>query len=118
MHRDRLPPLFGGLLGNDPRIRILAELVNDPFYAFIAEEMAARAMITEPYAINMLNRLTRDRFCIMTDHTYRANVASKRFLALLSLSVAAADDRDDGTRLDKFLNDCFVAGRLQGGDDV
>jgi hypothetical protein len=54
----------------------------------------------------------------MTDHTYRANVASKRFLALLSLSVAAADDRDDGTRLDKFLNDCFVAGRLQGGDDV
>jgi len=31
---------------------------------------------------------------------------------LSSLAIAAADDRDDGTRLDGFLDNCFATGRL------
>ena len=113
MDDSGLPAGFGWFLGNEPRIRILYELVNEPFLRFTVEEMAERAQVTEPRAINVLNRLVDEHFCIVADHTYRVNVASKRFLALLCVAIAVADDKDNGTRLDQFLDDCFISGRLE-----
>jgi hypothetical protein len=43
-------------------------------------------------------------------------VTSKRFLALVCLDIAIADDQDRGTRLDRFVHACFLVDRLQCQD--
>ncbi|MBN1236222.1 MAG: hypothetical protein JW999_09280 [Methanotrichaceae archaeon] len=93
----RLP--FGGLFGNTVLLRVIREITADPYREFRPKELEALTASSAPRIKNALEALVAQGLLenISSDSqrpVYKANLSSKRLMALTLLAYAVTDDRD------------------------
>ncbi|MFH1077020.1 MAG: hypothetical protein V1753_09360 [Pseudomonadota bacterium] len=123
MHEEQLPELpkelgiyldkpYGGLFGDNAQIKIIEEIVADhnrnyrPRYF---EEMTGSSAPSVRKALNNLTRLgLLEKDISDNQHpVYRANLKSKKLIALTFLSLASIDDRDGTECMDFAILDYY-----------
>ncbi|MDP3102988.1 MAG: hypothetical protein Q8M95_00090 [Candidatus Methanoperedens sp.] len=97
---------YGGLFGDNAQIKIIEEVVADPYRSYrprYFEEMTGASAPSIRKALNTLTSLGLiDKDTSDIQHPiYRANLKSKKLVALTFLSLASIDDRD-GTECMEF----------------
>ncbi len=90
---------YGGLFGDNAKIKIIEEVVADPYRSYrprYFEEMTGASAPSIRKALNTLTSLGLiDKDTSDIQHPiYRANLKSKKLVALTFLSLASIDDRD------------------------
>jgi hypothetical protein len=90
---------FGGLLGNSVLLRVIQEIIADPYREFRPKMLRTLTSSSPPRIQIALDILTSLRFVENTSNdaqrpVYRANLESKRLMALTLLAYAINDDRD------------------------
>jgi hypothetical protein len=88
---------FGGLLGNSVIVRVVNELVSDPYVSYTTTEVAEFTQSSVPSVRDALAVLVSEKFLTQdASHPkrpmYSVNPDSKRLIALTLLSYAALDD--------------------------
>lgn len=123
MHKEQLPELpeelgiyldkpYGGLFGDNAQIKIIEEIVADhnrnyrPRYF---EEMTGASAPSVRKALNNLTSLgLLEKDSSDNQHpVYRANLKSKKLIALTFLSLASIDDRDGTECMDFAVFDYY-----------
>lgn len=103
---------YGGLFGNNVQIKIIEEIVADPYRNYrprYFEEMTGasppsiRAALSNLTNLGLLEKDTGD----IQHPIYRVNLRSKRTVALTFLSFASIDDRDKTECMDFAILDYY-----------
>ncbi len=103
---------YGGLFGDNAQIKIIEEIVADPnrnYRPRYFEEMTGASPPSIRKALNNLTNLgllEKDPGDIQHP-VYRANLKSKKFVALTFLSLASIDDRDGTECMDFAVLDYY-----------
>lgn len=129
MTKDALPVLpselekyieapYGGLFGNSAIVDLLEEIVADPYCNYRPKDLEKIINASAPSIRNYLTSLTSigilERDIGNQKHpVYRANINSKRLMALTFLSYAVLDDRDRTNCMDEAIIDyCYKYGLI------
>ena len=124
MNNDNLPELpselgiyiekpYGGLFGNSVIIRLLEEIVSDPYRNYHPKDLEEIVSASSPSIRESLSTLTSIGILEKDEGTqkhpvYRANIDSKRLMALTFLSYAILDDREKTNCMDEAIIDyCY-----------
>ncbi|VVB62649.1 Uncharacterised protein [uncultured archaeon] len=99
----RLP--FGGLFGNTVLLRVIREVIADPYREFRPKKLQILTSSSSPRIKTALDSLVSVGFMknISVDAqrpVYKANLESKRLTALTLLAYAVTDDRDGTNCMD------------------
>ena len=97
LEAGKLP--FGGLLGNSVLLRVIEEIVADPYREFRPKKLKVLTDSSAPRIKAVLDALTDQELLEKTTTdsqrpVYKVNLESKRLTALTLLAYAAIDDRD------------------------
>lgn len=103
---------YGGLFGDNAQIKIIEEIVADPHRSYrphYFEEMTGASAPSIRKALNTLTTLGLiDKDTGDIQHPiYRANLKSKKLVALTFLSLASIDDRDGTECMDFAILDYY-----------
>jgi len=128
MNNDTLPELplelgiylekpYGGLFGNSVLTRILEEIVSDPYQNYHPKDLEEIVNASSPSIRKSLSALTSIGILEKDEGkqkhpVYRANIDSKRLMALTFLSYAMLDDRDKTNCMDEAIIDYCYRYRL------
>lgn len=101
---------FGGLLGNTVLLRVLREIVADPYREFRPKKLQILASSSPPRIKHALDALTTQGFLrnISMDSqrpVYMVNLESKQLIALTLLAYSVIDDRDKTNCMDEAIKD-------------
>jgi len=121
---DLLP--YGGLFGDTHLIRVIRQIVADPFEEYRPSDLEELAEVSAPSMRNDLKLLTRLGILIKDlkdkQHPiYRTNTECKRYLALTLLAYAVIDDRNGTDCTDNFIADYYdseLRDRYEFSDDL
>lgn len=109
---------YGGLFDNLVLTRILEEIVSDPYRNYYPKDLEEIVNASSPSIRKSLSALTS--IGILKKDTgnqkhpvYRANIDSKRLMALTFLSYAMLDDRDGTSCMDEAIIDYCYRYRLK-----
>ena len=96
---------FGGLLGDTVLLKVVAELVADPYTLYHNVDLAALTRTSPDSVANVLKRLVDLGFVKNTTPgakhpAYMVDLSSKRLLAMTLLAYGVMDDRDDTRVMD------------------
>lgn len=108
LENSKLP--FGGLLGNSVQLRVIREIVADPWRDFRPKNLKVLTSASAPRIKNTLDNLVSLGFLknVSSDSqrpVYRANLKSKSLTALTFLAYAITDDRDRTNYMDEAISD-------------
>jgi len=128
MIKDNLPALpseleryiekpYGELFGNSVIAGLLEEIVSDPYRNYHPKDLEEIINASSPSIRKSLSTLTSigilEKDAGNQKHpVYRANIDSKRLMALTFLSYAMLDDRDGTTCMDEAIIDYCYRYRL------
>ena len=123
MSKEKLPELpkelgvyldkpYGGLFGDNAQIKIIEEIVADPNRNYRPRNFEEMIGASAPSIRKALNNLTNLRLLEkdtgdIQHPVYRANLESKKFVALTFLSLASIDDRDGTECMDFAILDYY-----------
>jgi len=107
---DLLP--FGGLFGDSHMVRVISQVIADPFEEYRPKDLMELTEISAPSMRKALKKLTRLGFLIEDSQdrqhpVYRVNTASKRYLALTMLAYAVVDDRNGTDCMDGVIAEYY-----------
>jgi len=96
---------YGGLFGDNVQIKIIEEIVADPYRNYRPKDFEELIRATAPPVRKALNNLAELGLLLKdtSDHQhpiYQPNLKSKKLVALTFLSYASIDDRDDSNCMD------------------
>lgn len=103
---------YGGLFGNNTQIRIVEEIVADPYRDYRPKNLEEMIGTSEPTIRNALKNLS-DLGLLEKDTSdiqhpiYRLNLHSKKIIALTFLSYASIDDIDESNCMDEAVFDYY-----------
>lgn len=108
---------FGGLLGNSVAVRVLNQIVADPYTVYTTHSLGNLAGATPPRVREALTHLAAIGFLLKDSNNpnrplYRANPDSKRLIALTLLSYAVLDDHHSTSHFDTAILD-YLAGEYR-----
>lgn len=103
---------YGGLFGTNAQIRIVEEIVADPYRdyrpKYLAEIIGASEPTIRSALKNLLNLGLLEKDTNDIQHPiYRLNLHSKKVIALTFLSYASIDDIDESTCMDEAVFDYY-----------
>jgi hypothetical protein len=121
---DLLP--YGGLFGNSHLVRVIRQIVADPFEEYRPSDLKELAEVSAPSIRNDLKLLTRLGILIKDSSDkqhpiYRTNTECKRYFALTLLAYAVIDDRNGTDCTDDFIADYYdseLRHRYELSDDL
>ena len=104
---------YGGLFGNNIQIKIIEEIVADPYHDYQPKDFEGMIGATAQSikkALNNLSKLGLIKKEKSEDGSiiYKPNTQSKTIVALTLLSYASIDDRDGTNIMDKSIEDYFL----------
>ncbi len=104
---------YGGLFGDNVQIRIIEEIVADPYRNYRPKYFEEMIGATAPPVRRTLNNLTAlgllEKDTTDKQHPiYLPNLKSKKIVALTFLSYASVDDRDGSDSMDSAIMDYFL----------
>lgn len=102
---------YGGLFGENVQIRIIEEIVADPYRSYRPKDFEEMTGATAPPVRKALNSLTSLGLLEKDDRQhpiYQPNLKSKKIVALTFLSFASVDDRDGSDYMDGAIMDYFL----------
>jgi len=111
---------FGGFLGNSVLLRVIQEVIADPYREFRPKALKILASSSPPSIKKALDELVSSGFMenISEDTqrpVYKVNLQSKRLIALTHLAYAVTDDRDGTNCMDDaiehYCNDALFVQR-------
>lgn len=83
---------FGGTLGDTPILKVVEEMVADPFDPYTSQELAEFTGLSLMEVNDALEKLCMVGLVTQNGDTYTVNVECKRYLALTLLAYAVLDD--------------------------
>lgn len=103
---------YGGILGDSVRIRIIEEIVADPYRDYRPKDFEKMFGASPPTIRRVLNDLTALGLLIKDSRdvqhpVYRPNLRSKKIIALTFLAYAVVDDRDQTKLMDEAIWDYY-----------
>ncbi len=112
MHKVNLP--YDGLLGDAPIIKVLHQIIADPFQDYRPIDLEELAELSKPPIRDALKTLTSLNILVKDERNksrpiYRVNTQSKRVLALTFLAYAVLDDRDGTDCTDDVIADYYYS---------
>ncbi len=104
---------YGGLFGDNAQTKIIEEVVADPYRSYRLGYFKEMTGKSEPSIRKALNNLTTlkllEKDISDIQHPiYRANLKSKKLVALTFLSLASIDDRDNTDCMDFAVLDYYL----------
>ncbi len=102
---------YGGLFGNNIQIKIIEEIVADPYRSYQPkdfEEMTGATSIKKAFNNIIKLGLIKKEKTEDGEVVYKPNLGSKIITALTLLSYALIDDRDGTNIMDKTIEDYFL----------
>lgn len=104
---------YGGLFGDNVQIRIIEEIVADPYRLYRPKQFEELTGGSQPSIRKALNSLTSlgllEKDISDRQHPiYRPNIKSKNIVALTFLSLASIDDRDKTDCMDMAIMDYYM----------
>jgi len=111
-HKVNLP--YDGLLGDAPIIKVLHQIIADPFQDYRPIDLEELAELSKPPIRDALKTLTSLNILVKDERNksrpiYRVNTRSKRVLALTFLAYAVLDDRDGTDCTDDVIADYYYS---------
>lgn len=108
--RGRAP--YGGIFGDSNLIRVLSQIIADPFTAYRPIDLAKLTKDSSPTVRASLKVLTSAGLLVKDERdrqhpVYRVNTESKRYLALTVLAYAVLDDRNGTDFVDEMIADYY-----------
>ena len=108
---------YGGLFGKSILVDVLEEIIADPYRNYRPKDLEEIINVSSPSIRKSLSTLTSigmlEKDVGNQKHpVYRANIDSKRLMALTFLSYAMLDDRDGTTCMDEAIIDYCYKYRL------
>lgn len=103
---------YGGLLGNSAQVRIVEEIVADPYMRYRPRDLEELVDASAPTVRRALNTLTDLGLLIKDENdkqhpVYCANFKSKKLLALTFLAFSINDDNTGSNCLDDAILDYY-----------
>ena len=104
---------YGGLFGDNVQIRIIEEIVADPYRLYRPKHFEELTGGSQPSIRKALNSLTSlgllEKDSTDKQHPiYRPNLKSRRIAAMTFLSLASIDDRDKTDCMDMAIADYYM----------
>jgi hypothetical protein len=102
---------FGGIFGDSNLIRVVQQIVADPFTEYLAIDLE---MLTSNYedTRNSIAYLVSIGFLIEREDkicsVYKANTNSKKYIALQFLAYAVFDDKNETDTMNDIVEDYFL----------
>lgn len=108
---------YGGLFGNSVIVDLLEEIASDPYRNYHLKDLEEIINASSPSIRKSLSTLTSIGMLVkdvgnQKHPVYRANIDSKRLIALTFLSYAMLDDRDGTACMDEAIIDYCYRYRL------
>jgi len=109
---------FGGLLGHAVAIRVVSQIVADPYSSYTTTDLAELSASSVPQVRATLASLVESGFLLLDKGdpsrppTYRVNPASKRLIALTLFTYADLDDRHGSAHFNNAVLD-YLAGEYR-----
>lgn len=104
---------YGGLFGNSVQIKVVEEIVADPYSDYHPKDLEEMTGASAPSIRRVLNDLTTLGLLIKDSSdaqhpVYRPNLQSKKIVALTFLAYALIDDRDGLECMDNAVLDYYL----------
>ena len=104
---------YGGLFGNAVQIKVVEEIVADPYSDYRPKDLEEMTGASAPSIRRVLNNLTTLGLLIKDSNdaqhpVYRPNLKTKKIVALTFLAYALADDRNGSEYMDSAILEYYL----------